>query len=157
MFRVNDFTKEFYKVSDLSKLLNLSVQSIQSYVRLGKLNSIKKDNKAQLITRESILEYLKSIGELYIPVRENNLLLIDTVEHLSDILELRNIDDLITIFVDEDLKEKIPEIVNLITSKKVSTVYVFSNSLLDKLTYDLIKNLCNKTDTEIIILRKEGF
>ena len=157
MYRKEDFAKEYYKVSELSKILSVSIQSIQNYIKQGRLESNKKEGSVQVISRESIFNYLQDLGELYIPERDKNLLIVDTVENLTKILQTEDIKNLITVFTDNNFEKKLPKIIDLITSQRITKVYIFNSSILGEQMFELIKNLCNKNDSEIIILKKEGF
>ena len=63
---------------------------------------IKFQEKVILNSRESIFKYLQDSGELYIPERDKNLLIVDTVENLTKILQTEDIKNLITVFTDNN-------------------------------------------------------
>ena len=61
MYKKQDFDKPFYKTGYVAKLVGLHARTIQSYCDSGKLESIRTDTGLRLITRSSVLDFLKSL------------------------------------------------------------------------------------------------
>ena len=65
MYKVSDFTKNYYKPSAVADLFNVSAQTIRNRVQACELTCIRTEGGHRLITRESLLSYLKSSNMLY--------------------------------------------------------------------------------------------
>lgn len=158
MYKTDDFTKDLYKVSELAKILDKSVQTIQNYIRQGKLLSIKdSENYAQLVTKESILDYLKSIGNLYLPEKNQSVLIVENLEQVNEFLKYNRIKKIYPYIIRQDnIEELMLQLITLITNENIEFLYIFSTSFLNETIFELIKNLCNQTNTEMILFKKEG-
>lgn len=158
MYKIDDFTKDLYKVSELAKILDKSVQTIQNYIRQGKLLSIKdSENYVQLVTKESVLDYLKSTGNLYIPEKNQSILIVENLEQVNEFLKYNRIKKIYPYIIKQDnIEELILQLITLITNENIEFLYIFSTSFLNKTAFELIENLCNQTNTEMVIFKKEG-
>ena len=65
MFKASEFTKNFYKPSEVASLFQVSAQTIRNRVDNGEMGCSITEGGHRLISREHLLKYLRERGLLY--------------------------------------------------------------------------------------------
>ena len=65
MYKASDFKKQVYKTGEVAQILGVTVKTVQSYDRDGKLMFSRSQGNRRNILREDLLRFLEERGILY--------------------------------------------------------------------------------------------
>lgn len=133
MYKVKDFTKQFYKPGEVAKFVDLHVRTIQGYCDSGKLDSIRSSHNVRLITKASLLHFLRELH------------LLDDDRH--DVLYINN----------EKPEEALTELMHTAITKNLVDVEIVTDDLKQLHIRDLISDLANNKVQRVFVLDIKDF
>lgn len=172
MYKVSDFKKPVYRAGETAEILGVTTQTLHKYDTDGKLKAYRSEGGHRLFAKEDILMFLDQKGMLYDDTGQDRrdviyvridpgqkkkdldkqvIEILEHVEHLSDPLILKEIGS-----GNDENRKKLKELIQMITEKKIKTIYVLNRTSLAETGYSYLETLCKSNDTEIRETRKRG-
>lgn len=173
MFKSSDFTKPYYKSSEVMKILNITFAQLKYCDTTGRLKVQRSEKGRRIITREALLDYLDSINTLhrdsidekdksdviYARVSSNEQkakgdldrqvsFLAENAKNLKNLIILKEVGSGLN-----DKRSKFISLLNMVQDGKVSRIFVTYKDRLTRFGFNYIKNVCDKHNTEIVILK----
>lgn len=175
MILKSKLNKDFYKPGEVAGFLNVKTRTIQNYCRQGILPERITETGRRLIPHEGLVEYLET----------NKLIYDDTQTDKKDILYARvstnrqkqrgdldrQVEKLKLYIVDKTLqnlevitdvasglndnRKGMTQLIDLILEGKVNRLIITYKDRLTRFGYNYIKQICEKNNTEIIIVSSE--
>ncbi len=170
---ISKINKPFYKPKDIKELLNVSLSTVQNMTKDGRLIAIRNAKDRRMITRDSLIAYLDSIGLL---VSDNGRIdviyarvsthkqkergdLDRQIQSLKEFAINKNPKSLETITdVDSGLNDNrkgLNKIINMVQTDSIDRVFVSYKDRLTRFGFNYLKAICDYHNTEIIIMSSE--
>lgn len=174
MYKVSDFQKDYYKPKDVANYLNVTVRTVQNYGKSGVLQVERTSNDRRIISKESLLNYLDSVGMLYDDSseiqKERKIVVyarvssheqkvkgdldrqaLTLVENLTDTSNLEILKE-----VGSGLNDKRPKLLKLIRmvlNDEVREIHVTYKDRLTRFGFNYLQEICTQKDVKICVLR----
>lgn len=169
----SEINKPFYKPKDIKELLNVSLGTVQNMTKDGRLIAIRNTKDRRMITRDSLIAYLDSIGLLisddgridviYARVSTHKQKergdLDRQIQSLKDFAINKNPKSLETI-TDvasglNDNRKGLNKIIRMVQTDSIDRVFVSYKDRLTRFGFNYLKAICDYHNTEIIIMSSE--
>lgn len=170
---ISEISKPFYKPKDIKELLNVSLGTVQNMTKDGRLVAIRNTKDRRMITRDSLIAYLDSIGLLisddcridviYARVSTHKQKergdLDRQIQSLKDFAINKNPKSLETI-TDvasglNDNRKGLNKLIKWVQEDKVDRIFISYKDRLTRFGFDYLKAICDYHNTEIIIMPSE--
>lgn len=170
---ISEINKPFYKPKDIKELLNVSLGTVQNMTKDGRLIAIRNTKDRRMITRDSLIAYLDSIGLLisddgrvdviYARVSTHKQKergdLDRQIQSLKDFAINKNPKSLETI-TDvasglNDNRKGLNKIIRMVQTDSIDRVFVSYKDRLTRFGFNYLKAICDYHNTEIIIMSSE--
>lgn len=174
MYKVSDFTKNYYKPSEVADLFNVSAQTIRNRVQAGELTCIRTEGGHRLITRESLLSYLKSSNMLYEDIANDKYdviyarvssheqkekgdldrqvsCIIEHMQGLSNVLVLKEVGSGLN-----DKRKQLLKLLSLVFEDKVRTVCITYRDRLTRFGSNYLKFIFDAHNVKLYVLNDIG-
>lgn len=170
---ISEINKPFYKPKDIKELLNVSLGTVQNMTKDGRLIAIRNTKDRRMITRDSLIAYLDSIGLLisddgrvdviYARVSTHKQKergdLDRQIQSLKDFAINKNPKSLETI-TDvasglNDNRKGLNKIIRMVQTDSIDRVFVSYKDRLTRFGFNYLKAICDYHNTEIIIISSE--
>ena len=171
MYRVSDFKKQSYKVSEAAEILGLSTKTIRKYDAQGILNAKRTVGNHRVILRDELIRYLN----------EKGMILDDTAKERKDIIYARvsshdqekhgDLDRQVLFLVEHvpdlqnplilkevgsglnDSRKKLEQMLAMVSAGEVRNVYVTYKDRLTRFGYHYLETMFNACGTKIIVMK----
>lgn len=173
MYKSSDFTKSFYRVQEVGDVLGVSAQTVRNRIFDGSLSCRKTDGGQRIISRESLLEYLKSKNMLYedsgtdkhdvIYARVSSheqkakgdldrqvAYVLEHAGNLSNVLVLKEVGSGLN-----DRRRQLMKLLDLVMDGKVNKVCITYRDRLTRFGFNYLKTMFEKHSVSLIVLHDE--
>ena len=170
MFKASEFTKNFYKPSEVASLFQVSAQTIRNRIEEGELGCSFTEGGHRLISRESLLKYLDESNLLYNDLETSKYDVIyarvssyeqkvkgDLDRQVTYVLE--NASGLNNVFVLKevgsglnDKRRQLLKLIELVMADKVHAVYVTYRDRLTRFGFYYLETMFSMKGVKIIVL-----
>ena len=174
MFKASEFTKTFYKPSEVASLFCVSAQTIRNRIDNGEMACSITESGHRLISRDSLLNYLRESNLLYddLEASKYNVIyarvssheqkekgdldrqvshILENVSGLSNVLVLKEVGSGLN-----DKRRQLLKLIELVMNNKVKTVYVTYKDRLTRFGYNYLKTIFYMKDVKIVIINDTG-
>ncbi|MDO4895999.1 MAG: IS607 family transposase [Moraxella sp.] len=170
MIPISSLNKDFYKPRDVVALLGVSLPTVQNMTRDGRLVAIRSETNRRLITRESLIHHLRTIGVLYEQENRSDVIYARVSTHKQK--ERGDLDRQITaissfvihqnpknlqILSDvgsglNDNRKSLNKLITMVQDNKIDRIFILYKDRLTRFGFNYIKAICDKHNTQIIII-----
>lgn len=171
MYKISDFKKQFYKISEAAELLGLSAKTLRLYDKAGTLKVTRSDGNHRLIPRDEIIRILDERGlivddtldkrrdVIYARVSSHDqknhgdldrqaLFLVESVPDMQNPLILKEVGSGLN-----DNRKKLKELLYLVSKGEVRNVYVTYKDRLTRFGFSYLKTMFESYGTKIIVVK----
>lgn len=170
MFKASEFTKNFYKPSEVASLFQVSAQTIRNRIEEGELGCSFTEGGHRLISRESLLKYLDESNLLYNDLETSKYDVIyarvssheqkvkgDLDRQVTYVLE--NVDGLNNVLVLKevgsglnDKRRQLLKLIELVMADKVNAIYITYRDRLTRFGFNYLKTIFSMKGVEIVVI-----
>ncbi len=170
MFKASEFTKTFYKPSEVASLFGVSAQTIRNRVDNGEMGCSVTEGGHRLISRDDLLRYLEGNKLLYndLETAKHDVIyarvssheqktkgdldrqvthILDSVSGLSNVLVLKEVGSGLN-----DKRRQLLRLIELVMNNEVKTVYVTYRDRLTRFGYNYLKTIFYMKGVEIVVI-----
>ena len=170
---ISEINKPFYKPKDIKELLNVSLGTVQNMTKDGRLIAIRNTKDRRMITRDSLIAYLDSIGLLisddcridviYARVSTHKQKergdLDRQIQSLKDFAVNKNPKSLETI-TDigsglNDNRKGLNKLIKWVQEDKVDRIFISYKDRLTRFGFNYLKAICDYHNTQIVVVSSE--
>lgn len=170
---ISEINKPFYKPKDIKELLNVSLGTVQNMTKDGRLVAIRNTKDRRMITRDSLIAYLDSIGLLisddcridviYARVSTHKQKergdLDRQIQSLKDFAVNKNPKSLETI-TDigsglNDNRKGLNKLIKWVQEDKVDRIFISYKDRLTRFGFNYLKAICDYHNTQIVVVSSE--
>lgn len=167
MYRESDFKKAYYKTGEVAGILNVTTKTVQNYDRNGTLRFIRSSTDRRMLSRENLIEYLKSIDMIEADERQDVIYACadgkdaakemdrQVLNVVTNVAELRNQ----VIIRDEgkssdDDRPGFNQLLEMVKNRQVRRVYISEKRILSEFGYKALCVMFNGYDVEIVSIEE---
>lgn len=171
MIELSSLEKDFYKPGEVAKFVGVSTRTIQEYSNQGKLIPIWTVTGRRLFSRETVAQFLDSLGLLHkgtnrfdavyarVSGQKNRGDLERQINELTSYAATRNPRNL-KIYSDvasglNDKRKSLHALLKQIESDQVNRVFVTYKDRLTRFGYNYLQLICETHGTEIVVVSNE--
>ena len=170
MYKVSDFNKEFYKPSEIAKMLGVSAQTIRNRVDSGSMKCNVTEGGHRVISRNDLLDFLRKDGLIYedgvslkydvIYARVSSheqkekgdldrqvSYIVENVSGLNNLLVLKEVGSGLN-----DKRRQLLKLIELVMEGKVNRIYLTYKDRLTRFGYNYLKTIFSLKNVEIVVL-----
>lgn len=170
MFKASEFTKNFYKPSEVASLFQVSAQTIRNRIDNGEMGCSITEGGHRLISRGNLLKYLRESNLLYddLETSKHDVIyarvssheqknrgdldrqvahILENTSGLSNILVLKEVGSGLN-----DKRRQLLKLIELVMNNKVKTVYVTYRDRLTRFGYHYLKTMFYMKGVEIMVI-----
>lgn len=170
---ISEINKPFYKPKDIKELLNVSLGTVQNMTKDGRLVAIRNTKDRRMITRDSLIAYLDSIGLLISDDRRIDVIyarvsthkqkergdLDRQIQSLKDFAVNKNPKSLETI-TDigsglNDNRKGLNKLIKWVQEDKVDRIFISYKDRLTRFGFNYLKAICDYHNTQIVVVSSE--
>lgn len=174
MIYSNQLNKEIYRPKEVSDMIGMSLRNFQKHMSENKIETYSLASGHRRITKDALIEYLKSL-DLLVEV-DNRIDVVYTrvstysqkergdldrqVQYINNEVASKNPKNL-RYFSDvasglNDNRKSLNKLLNLVMDDKVDRIFVLYKDRLTRFGYNYLKLICDKHNTDIVILSSES-
>lgn len=173
MIYKSDLSKPYYKSGEVAKFIGVQTRTVQNYCKNGILDEIFTETGRRLIPRESLISYLKEKHMLYENDNRFDAIYTRVSTHKQkergDLNRQKSkiLEQIITLnpkdlhFYEDvasglnDNRKGLNQLIDSIMDKRIKRIFILYKDRLTRFGFNYLQQMCNKTNTELIILSKE--
>lgn len=174
MIYKSDLSKPYYKSGEVAELIGVQTRTVQNYCKKGILDEIFTETGRRLIPKESLIAYLKGRHMLYESDNRFDAIYIRVSTHKQkecgdlDRQKSKILEQIATLnpqnlhFYEDvasglnDNRKGLNQLISNIMDKRVKRVFILYKDRLTRFGFNYLQQICNKTNTEIVVLSKEN-
>lgn len=174
MIYSNQLNKEIYRPKEVSDMIGMSLRNFQKHMSENKIDTYSLESGHRRITKDALIEYLKDL-DLLVEIDDRIDVVYTRVSTYSQ-KERGDLDRQIQYINNEvasknpknlryfsdvasglnDNRKSLNKLLNLVMDDKVDRIFVLYKDRLTRFGYNYLKLICNKHNTDIVILSSES-
>lgn len=173
MIYKSDLSKPYYKSGEVAEFIGVQTRTVQNYCKNGILDEIFTKTGRRLIPRESLIAYLKEKHMLYENDNRFDAVYVRVSTHKQkergDLNRQKSkiLEQIVTLnpkdlhFYEDvasglnDNRKGLNQLIDSIMDKRIKRVFILYKDRLTRFGFNYLQQMCDKTNTELIILSKE--
>lgn len=173
MIYKSDLSKPYYKSGEVAEFIGVQTRTVQNYCKNGILDEIFTETGRRLIPRESLIAYLKEKHMLYENDNRFDAIYTRVSTHKQkergDLNRQKSkiLEQIVTLnpkdlhFYEDvasglnDNRKGLNQLIDSIMDKRIKRVFILYKDRLTRFGFNYLQQMCDKTNTELIILSKE--
>ncbi len=173
MIYKSDLSKPYYKSGEVAEFIGVQTRTVQNYCKNGILDEIFTETGRRLIPRESLIAYLKEKHMLYENDNRFDAIYTRVSTHKQkergDLNRQKSkiLEQIVTLnpkdlhFYEDvasglnDNRKGLNQLIDSIMDKRIKRIFILYKDRLTRFGFNYLQQMCDKTNTELIILSKE--
>lgn len=173
MIYKSDLSKPYYKSGEVANFIGVQTRTVQNYCKNGILDEIFTETGRRLIPRESLIAYLKEKHMLYENDNRFDAIYTRVSTHKQkergDLNRQKSkiLEQIVTLnpkdlhFYEDvasglnDNRKGLNQLIDSIMDKRIKRIFILYKDRLTRFGFNYLQQMCDKTNTELIILSKE--
>lgn len=173
MIEISTLNKDLYKPKDVMTLLGVSLSTVQKMTNSGRLVAIRTDTNRRLITRESLVTYLRDRGILSEQEHRHDVIYARvSSQALKERGDLRQQINTVSAFAvhqnPKDLKilsdvasgvndnrKALNRLIAMVQNNEVERIFVLDKDHLARCGFRFFKAICDEHKTKIVIVNEQ--